>query len=61
MSEDQNVQPQDELSDAELEQVAGGGLVLEERPNPTLGGPDTSSPKISDGTSNTIMIAEQRP
>jgi hypothetical protein len=41
MSEDQNLQSQDELSDEQLVNVAGGTVVLEERPNPTLGGPDT--------------------
>ena len=31
------------LSDRDLDGVSGGGVVIAERPNPALGGPDTKS------------------
>jgi hypothetical protein len=63
MSDEQNkpqdhITPTDELRDEELEQVAGGVDHNEFKIVKLL---DASSPKITDGTSNTIMIAEQRP
>jgi hypothetical protein len=62
MSDEKHVEPQDELSDEQLEQVAGG---FDPQPDPPkqLVNKNSQPPSsnIADGTSNTIMFAERYP
>lgn len=63
MSDEQHIEPQDELSDDQLEQVAGGFDPQPDPPRETVNkhidsATASSGLNIKDGTSNTMMIGE---